>query len=387
MVLLVNQHIVPVFSDIANAFAERGRRPILFTGHIEKGGNPLSAQIRIRKSIRYNRRSSFSRLRTWIFFTIHYSFYLTFCRKPEFVLVTTNPPLALIVTAWISRIRNIPFYILLYDLYPEALSQAGIANESNLIFNIWEKLNRPIFRMAHNIFTLSESMKRAAGKYLTSDEKIRVISNWADTSFIHPMPKTSNSFVQAHGLINKFVILYSGNMGLTHDLESLVEAAGRLRDLTEVVFVLIGDGGKRRALEQLVRSKNVDNVLFLPYQDEYNFPLAMASADVGVVTLGYGAEGISVPSKTYINLAAGLCLLAIAPTASELNRIIQDYKAGFVCEPGRADEIERTIRLLVNDRELLQYYKENALKASCFFTSEKAYEYVDQTSSSLRVTL
>ena len=387
MVLLVNQHIVPVFSDIVNAFAERGRGPILFAGHIEKGGKPLSARIEIRRSTRYNRASSFSRFVTWLLFTIHYSFYLAFCRKPEFVLVTTNPPLAPIVTAWISKLRNIPFYILLYDLYPEAMLQADVVKEGNLIFHIWMKLNRSMFKNARHIFTLSESMKRAAGKYLTSDEKIRVISNWADTSFIHPVPKASNPFVKAHGLMGKFVVLYSGNMGLTHDLESLVEAAGKVRDLQQVVFVLIGDGGKRRILEQLARSNKMDNVLFLPHQDENNFPLAMASADVGVVTLGNGAEGISVPSKTYVNLAAGLCLLGIAPGASELNRIIREHKVGFVCEPGRADEIERTIRLLFNDRELLQYHKDNALKASRFFTSEKAYEYVNQTGSSLRVTL
>lgn len=387
MVLLVNQHTVPIFSDIVNAFAQRGRKPTLFTGHIERGGQALSRQVAVKKSIRYSRGSSVSRFFSWIVFTIHYTFYLIVCRKPELVLVTTNPPLAPIITAWVSRLRKIPFYIVLYDLYPEALFQAGIVRERNVIFKIWARLNQQVFMRAHRIITLSESMRLAAGKYLRSGEKIHVISNWADTSFVHPVPKASNSFVRAHALMNKFVVLYSGNMGLTHDLESLVEAAARVQDLREVMFLLIGDGGKRRVLEQLVAKRKLENVVFLPYQDENNFPLAMASADVGVITLGIGAEGISVPSKTYINLAAGLCLLTIAPSSSELNRIVTEHEAGFVCEPGRPDEIEKIIRLLVNDRRLLAYHKKRALEASGFFTSEKAFEYVDLTRSPVPVTM
>jgi hypothetical protein len=131
MVLLVNQHTVPIFSDIVNAYEHSGRKPVLFTGHIEKGGQPLNPGVEIRKSIRYNRGSTFSRFLTWVLFTVHYTSYLVFCRKPDFILVTTNPPLAPIITAWISRLRKVPFYILLYDLYPDAIFQAGIIKEKN----------------------------------------------------------------------------------------------------------------------------------------------------------------------------------------------------------------------------------------------------------------
>lgn len=381
MVLLVNQHTVPIFSDIANAYADRGKKVVLFTGHIEKGGRPLSSEIRIKKSIRYNRKSSLSRFITWMIFTAHYAFYLTFCRKPELILVATNPPLTPVVSAPIAALRRIPLYIVLYDLYPEALFQAGMVDSKNIAFRIWARINRWMFNRTAGVFTLSESMKEAASRYLRPDKEVSVISNWADTSYVHPIDKTLNPFIKEHGLENKFVVLYSGNMGLTHDLESLIKAAVLLKEERRLIFVLIGDGGKRRNLQDLVSKTNPGNVLFLPFQDENNFPQAMAAADLGVVTLGVGAEGISVPSKTYVNFAAGLCLLSIAPASSELCRLIRENDAGMICEPGHPEQVAEAIRILMNDEQRLNYYKDRALEASASFTPVNAYQYVDQTVS------
>jgi glycosyltransferase involved in cell wall biosynthesis len=177
-------------------------------------------------------------------------------------------------------------------------------------------------------------------------------------------------------LEGKTVVMYAGNMGLTHDLESVIEAARLLKNVFQLFFVFIGDGGKRKILEQLVNESSLPNVQFLPYQDEVNFPLAMAAADIGVVTLGVGAEGISVPSKTYINLAAGVCLLSIAPASSELSRLIDLHQVGINCEPGSPVKLAHAIQELVNDKSLLTRYQKNALKAALSYTSENAKEYV-----------
>lgn len=381
MVLLVNQHTVPIFTDIANAYADSGFKVVLFSGHIERGGCPLSSSVKYKKSIAYSRRSTITRFFSWLVFSIHYAFYSLTCRKPTLIMVVTNPPLAPIITACISRLRKIPYHILVYDLYPEAIFQAGLVHNRNILFRLWQRINLWVFKGANKIFTLSESMKNAASKYVDQPEKIKVIYNWADTSYIHPVVKSENAFVIEHGLQNKFVVLYAGNMGLTHDLESLIEAAALLQEEPDLIFILIGDGGKRKSLENIAKAKSLQNVLFLPYQDEKYFPLAMASADIGVVTLGSGAEGISVPSKTYINLAAGLCLLAIAPESSELSRLITEHHAGLICEPGDAEKVASALRILLSDESLINQYKQNALRASSHFTSENAYEYVKEIMS------
>ena len=376
MILLVNQHTVPIFVDIANAFANEGHEIILFTGHIEKGGTPISSKIRIVRSISYNRKSTISRLLTWLIFSGHYFFFLLTCRKPSNIVVVTNPPFAPFVTSIVSQWRGIHFYVLLYDLYPDALVQASLLEANTFLYKAWQRQNVKMFKNVIKIFTLSQSMKNALVVYVTDSDKIKVIHNWADTRYVHPIPKAENTFVKTHGLENKIVIMYAGNMGLTHDLESLIGAAAILQSESNLIFLFIGDGGKRVALEQLKKVKSLRNVLFLPYQDETNFPLAMAAADIGVVTLSAGAEGISVPSKTYVNFAAGVCLLAIAPDSSELSRLVQEHQAGLVCTPGDPNKVAASLKLLVESPSTLNTYKQNALKTSKLFTPENAKQYI-----------
>lgn len=378
MVLLVNQHTVPIFTDIANAFATSGKKTILFSGYIEQGGKPLSAEVKRVNTFRYNRKNSFLRIITWLAFSFHYFWYLLFCKKPSVILVVTNPPFAPIITSLVASWRKIPYFILIYDLYPEALNQAGLIARNNILFRQWQKINPWIFEKAIKVFTLSDSMKQATSFYMPDKEKIKVIHNWADASYIRPLPKITNPFVEQYQLWNKTVVLYAGNMGLTHDLESLVTAADLLKDNKELFFLLIGDGGKKSILKDIASARGLENILFLPYQDAQNFPLAMAAADIGVVTLGIGAEGISVPSKTYINMAAGLCLLAIAPSSSELSRLVSEHEVGVVCEPGNEKRVAEALRSLITQPEQLARYKKKALSASARFTSDNAALYVEE---------
>jgi glycosyltransferase involved in cell wall biosynthesis len=279
------------------------------------------------------------------------------------------------LTALVSVIRNIPFYILVFDLYPEALQQAGIVGEGSWLYRVWQNDNRRTFSKALGLITLSESMKQAVSKYI-DPAKVAIIPNWADTEYVRPVEKSSNGFMSSHGLDGKFVVMYSGNMGLTHDLESLLGAANILAAETNIRFVLIGEGGKRKKLEALKLQMQLDNVIFLPYQDAKDFPLAMAAADVGIITLGTGAEGISVPSKTYVNMAAGLAIIAISPAHSELNRIVDHFAMGYVVMPGEPERIAAHVRSLAANPDELQTFKSRSRAASMNFTPENAKQYV-----------
>lgn len=372
-ILLVNQHVVPIFIDVANALQNESAQVTLLTGHVEKGGVDLSPKIKVINSIRYSRKNTFTRLFTWILFGVHYFFYLAFNSGSKKVVVTTNPPLALVVTYLLAKVTKNPFHIILYDLYPDALVQTNLARADNLLIRTWGKLNGKMFRNAASVITLSESMKEAALRYGAA--RFTVIPNWADTTYLKPFAKNENEFVVRHQLMDKTVILYSGNMGLTHDLESVVEVAEILKGQESLVFVFIGEGGKKASLMKSAAEKKLKNILFLPYQDARNFPLALASADIGVVTLGQGAEGISVPSKTYSYLAAGLCLLAIAPPDSEVVRLIKQHNVGFCCEPGQTAQLALVVNKLVNDNVQLRGFQQKSRKVSAQFGAENAHLY------------
>jgi glycosyltransferase involved in cell wall biosynthesis len=374
MILLVNQHTVPVFTDVANAFAAAGEKTTLFVGHVEPGRAPLHPSIRRVNSIAYSRKSAFTRLSTWTLFSIHYFLYLLFSKKPSQLVVVTNPPFAPFVTAIVAGLRGIPFHIVVFDLYPEVLQAVSITSHDSWIFRLWQGNNRWTFSRARSIITLSDSMKAAISRYRTDD--VHVIFNWADTEYIKPIKREANPFIKNHDLSDKFIVMYSGNMGLTHDLESLLEAADRVRDDRRILFVLIGEGGKKVKLETTKQQRQLENVVFLPYQDAANFPYAIAAADIGIITLGLGGESISVPSKTYVNMAAGLALIAISPKNSELTNIVEGYHVGFAVEPGHPEELANYIRRMAGDASLLASFKNRSRETSLNFTSANATAYL-----------
>jgi len=373
--LIVNQHVVPIAVDVANAFAVSGKHVTLFTGYIETGGNPLHPAIKVVRSVTYRRQSTLTRLWTWFAFSIHYLFFLLLRRGSEPVLVVTNPPVAPIITYWVSRVRAFTYFVQVYDLYPEALVQAGFIKADSLFGRWWRSVNRRVFNNAVRVFTLSESMHNALLAY-ASTPRIKVIHNWVDADFIQPIPRDQNRFLLERGWNDKTIVLYAGNMGLTHDLESIVDAARMLRNHTNLLFLFVGDGGKKQKLVEMVRKDGLNNVIFLPYQSSKEFPLVLAAADIGVVTLGTGGEGISVPSKTYSAMAAGTCLLIIAPQESELTRLVINHKAGIAVPPGRPEELAFQIESLVSSPESLRTYQDASRKASLLFSPKNAFLYV-----------
>jgi glycosyltransferase involved in cell wall biosynthesis len=373
-ILLVNQHTVPGAADIAKAFFRAGHSVTLIAGYIESNEEALPSGIKLVRSFPYRRASTFSRTISWLGFIAHYSLHLIFGRRPDHILVTTNPPLAPIVTSWIGPLLKIPFHVLVLDLYPDALAQAGFVSQDGLLFRTWQRANRRAFRVARGIITLGEAMRTALAPYVDIS-RVRVISNWSDTNYIKPVSREQNPFVKRHELAGKCVVMYSGNMGLTHDLESLMDAAAVFKNDPRCVFILIGGGGKKKKLQEMKTQLGLTNVKFLEFQSGPDFPLAVAAADIGIVTIAKGAEGISAPSKTYVNMAAGQCLIGICPAESELTRIITEYNVGYAIEPGQSEKLASHIKYLLDHPESLQTFKSRAREASMKFTTAIADEY------------
>jgi glycosyltransferase involved in cell wall biosynthesis len=173
--------------------------------------------------------------------------------------------------------------------------------------------------------------------------------------------------------------MYSGNLGITHDIESIVYAAEKLKNNLAIKFVIIGGGAKKEKIKQMVMDLSLTNVLLLPYQDKEVLPFTLSCADIGVVTLDKGAENISVPSKIYYLLAAGSVILALSSKKSELGLLIDKYNCGKVIDDASVESITEFILHLHNNKSDLEKYKIESRKASHDFTVENAklyYEYI-----------
>ena len=174
------------------------------------------------------------------------------------------------------------------------------------------------------------------------------------------MAKELNPFVHRHGLEGKLVVLYSGNLGQAHELETLVEAAERLKDLHELVILFIGEGAKKAKLMAMVEERQLSNVLFLPPVPYEELSYSLTAGDVGVVTLERGVEGLCEPSKLYGYLAAGLAILALVGEKSEVAEIVERHQCGYRLDPGDVDGVVETLRYLATHRGELEKMKRSA---------------------------
>lgn len=361
--------------DIINAFVKEGAEIELVTGSVEPNYATLDSRVKIKYFNRYDNTSTFKRMFTWSVFTFFTFFYVLFrSRKKELILIST-PPFVFFIGSFFKRIRGQKYHLIIWDLYPDVLVNFGVAKKESFIIKTWSNMNRRCFDNANSLFTLGKHLQDAVKAY-TSNEVV-IIPNWVNADFVKPVDRSENPFVKTHGLEEKLVVMYSGNMGLTHDIESIVMAAELLKANARIHFVLIGDGAKRAKIESMVKDKSLANVLMLPYQDKEMLPYSLTSADIGVVTLSQGAESISVPSKTYYTLAAGSAVLALASKESELGLLVDEYKCGKVFDNATAQEIADYILLQLEDRYGLEQLKKNARAASFDFTPANANVYYD----------
>jgi colanic acid biosynthesis glycosyl transferase WcaI len=196
--------------------------------------------------------------------------------------------------------------------------------------------------------------------------KTIVIPDWADCTEIVPGPKR-NPFSVSNGLAEKFVIMHSGNIGLSQSLETLVHAAARLREHSSIEVVFVGEGVKKASLIDLTRALGLDNVRFLPYQPVEKLKESFAAADVFVVSLKVGMAGYIVPSKLYGILASGRPYVAAVEDLSEVTAITRKYDCGLLASPGDPGDLAEKILLLYGDRERMRQLGMNARDAALEF--------------------
>lgn len=373
-IVLVNQSTGYLTVDIANAFAAAYDRVTLVAGDIRENGRPLDERVRVRRIAPYDRRSKLRRLLSWLRGTAGILWILLVRERHGEVLYFTNPPMAYLLAGAMRR----PFSVVVYDTYPEALASVGI-RAGNPLFRWWAARNRTLFLRARCVFTLSASMRGLLGRY-AAPEKIRVVPNWAALGGQPPIPKEANPFVREHGLTGHFTVLYSGNIGYTHSVEQVVALAARLRADDRFRFVIVGEGGRKAALQEQVHAQRLHNCLFLTWQPAAALPCSLAAADVAVVTLNDASAAVSVPSKTYNLMAAGAPLLCIASPETELCRLTAAYGNGRCFRREDVEGMAAWLSMLADNPAQLEKLRENSLRASGDFTSENAQTYV----SSLR---
>ncbi len=364
--LVVNQVVGPLIRELLEDLTGLGIDCTVLAGAVDRPAG-LRRPSRVLRSVALRKSPLARRLATWSAFAVRALVTLAAGRRTP-ALVVTNPPLTMLLLPALKRVTGLRYVLLIYDIYPDVGERMGLLRPGGPIARLWRRLSARSMREAERVITLGEHMAETLRDHFAgapaAPSPIEVIPNWADTDVIRPRPKRGNPFAEQHGLVGKFVVLYSGSFGATHDMRSVIGAAQRLRDLDDVHFLLIGGGTREREVADLVAAADLPNLTLLSFQPLEMLPCSLASADCAVVCLDEGYEGIAVPSKTYYALAAGSAILAVSPSETELTDLVREEGCGVHVLPRRPEELAAAIRRLHADRELLARYQAAARLAA-----------------------
>ncbi len=357
---------------------------------------------------RFPKRVPAGRLLNLVSFTHAAQRYLKQTRFQADVFVSeTDPFLLPAVVAKHARRFNAHFVAYLQDIYPDVAEAIGKAKPGLVTNQIRSRL-RNAYQSAAKVIVLGSCMRDrlASPPWSLDADKIEIIPNWADCTAIQPIDHKDNKLRRQWNLNDKFVVMHSGNMGLTQRLDVLIDATNHPSWPENAVLLLVGDGAAKQQLQLqsahpptdkvsrfgashgcdpssnlhppsgrversegraepqnqppeklkaisyqlLAKNKTTPRVQFLPYVPREQLAESLSAADLHVISMHENITGCLCPSKLYGILAAGRPILAIAPDQTDLARTVHEQKIGWVCEPGNAKRIAESVAKAATSR-------------------------------------
>jgi colanic acid biosynthesis glycosyl transferase WcaI len=281
-------------------------------------------------------------------------------RQTALFMTQTNPPLIVPTVALVAAMRRTPFVIIAQDVYPEVLFASGIIRPDSLVGRTLARLFGWAYRRATRVVVLGSFMRERVRRKGVRSERIVTISNWA-TGALGRQHGADNQLRIQWGLTHRFVILYSGNIGVGHEFDTFLEGVRRAavtHDELSVVF--IGAGSRLDEVRALVRSHGLEQrVMFRDLVAADALPLSMGLADLALVTLREGFEGVIVPSKLFGYMARGIPTLYVGPP-SDVAEAIETADCGVCCRAGQDEHVAEALCRAMQSEELLGSWSQNA---------------------------
>lgn len=377
-ILLLNQAFHPDvvstaqhLSELAAGLAERGHEVTVVTGRraYDEGGGSFPARenwrgVRIFRvfSTRFGKNARWRRAADFASFILFGCARLLFLPRHDAVVALTTPPLISFIGAWRAKLWGARFYYWVMDLNPDEAVAAGWLEAHSLAGRTLERMSRFSLRRADKIIALDRFMRdRIAAKGI-SPEKIAVIPPWSHDNEVQFDTAGRERFRQAHGLRDKFVVMYSGNHSPVHPLDTLMQAADVLKAEDSIAFCFIGGGSEFNCVQRWAAArgaakagKPTAKVLCLPYQPLEQLSASLSAADAHVVVMGNSMRGLVHPCKIYNVLKVAAPVIYIGPKPShvtEILKVVPDEYPRARVEHDEAEKLAKEIRRLASSQSL-----------------------------------
>jgi glycosyltransferase involved in cell wall biosynthesis len=271
---------------------------------------------------------------------------------PDVLCVLSTPPLLCLCGLLVGKLRGLPVVYVIQDLYPDIAVALGVLKPDSWITRLVNGLSVFAMRRVDRIIALGRYAKELIVAKGIPERQIVVLENWADPQLTRPVPRDDNWFRRERNLGDKFVVLYSGNMGLAYEYRTILESARRLRHRSDIVFLFIGDGARRREIEQYREEHGLTNLRLEGYQDRSDLSYSLSSGDAFLVSLRPGAEGLVLPCKVYAGMAVARPLLFVGSQENDTAETIRRAGCGWIFAPGDVDGLTAKILELQEHPEL-----------------------------------
>ena len=287
--------------------------------------------------------------------------------KQDYIYTISQPPILGGVLGVLGKwLKGGKLIYNIQDFNPEQTIAVGYA-KNKLLLNTVMAVDKFSCKNSDKVIVVGRDMQETL-KNRFNNKKVPsnvFINNWINEKEIYPLDQNHPkivAFKEKYNLKDKFIIMYSGNIGLYYDLENIIKVIGEFKDREDVVFAFIGDGTVKSKIEEYVTNNNLNNVTFIPYQDKADLIYSLNAADIHWVVNAKGIKGVSVPSKLYGVMAAGKPVLGVLDEGSEARLIVEECNCGVCIEPGNYKEISRNIEYILNNKELIKSLGRNGRK-------------------------
>lgn len=287
--------------------------------------------------------------------------------KQDYIFTISQPPILGgtlgVLGKWIKGgklIYNIQ------DFNPEQTMAVGYA-KNKLLLNLVMTVDKFSCKRANEVIVVGRDMQETLkGRFKNKKvPKNTFINNWINEKEIYPLeqnhPKIID-FKKKYDLEDKFIIMYSGNIGLYYDLENIIKVIEEFKERKDVAFAFVGDGTIKSKIEEYVINNKLDNVVFIPYQDKSDLIYSLNAADIHWVVNAKGIKGVSVPSKLYGVMASGKPVLGVLDEGSEARLIVEESNCGVCSEPGNYKQISKNLRYILENKSKVQLLGINGRK-------------------------
>jgi glycosyltransferase involved in cell wall biosynthesis len=285
-------------------------------------------------------------------------------RKSTLIVGVTNPPITPVWLWLLSKFFLKRYALILLDVYPDGLVALGIMREASSPVRLWRWANTKAFQKAEHIVVLGRDMAELIHRrYGVPMERIIYVPHWSSFASDGVLSAEDTRLYQKLGLHGKFVVQYSGNMGLWHDLETIVRAAEQLKVYRNLHFLMIGGGMRKKKAAELSERLKLTNVTWLPFQPKESLVDSLSCCHVALISQREGLQGVAVPCKLYGILASGRPIVATVPKGSEIDRVIAEENCGVVLHGATPQDLAKAILGLSRDSQRLKILANNAYAA------------------------